>query len=187
MKPCHTNDAQNASNVGEKGQSPHLAVARQSKAAAPDLSGDLAALHIAREPERRTRRWVSGLLLLILAGAGSADRQKATVLVRIAFNALDPRILPDMGIKVTFLREADDDNAPAAQAITLVPKSAVRTENGVSYAFVVRQNTVERRVVQTGGTDGDRLEVRAELKGGDRVVLSPPSDLAEGTPIVVKQ
>lgn len=116
----------------------------------------------------------------------TADRQKATVLVRIGFNALDPRILPDMGIKVTFLREADAAAAPAAQAVTLVPKSAVRRENGASYVFVVRQETVERRAVQTGDTDGDRLEVRAGLKGGDRVVVSPPADLAEGTEIVIR-
>ena len=68
----------------------------------------------------------------------TADRQKATVLVRIGFNALDPRILPDMGVKVTFLREADAAAAPTAQAMTLVPKAAVRTENGASYVFVVR-------------------------------------------------
>lgn len=116
----------------------------------------------------------------------TADRQKATVLVRIAFNELDPRIIPDMGVKVTFLREATADAAVTAQAVTLVPKGAVRTENGGSYVFVVRQNTVERRAVQTGGSDGDRLEVRAGLKGGDQVVISPPPDLVEGAPIVVK-
>ena len=52
--------------------------------------------------------------------------------------------------------------------------------------FVVREDTVERRAVQTGGTDGDRLEVTAGLKGGDRVVVSPPAELAEGVQIVIK-
>ena len=122
----------------------------------------------------------------VITTVPTADRQKATVLVRIGFNTLDPRILPDMGIKVTFLREAAAAAAPTAQAMTLVPKSAVRTENGASYVFVVRQDTVERRAVQTGGTDGDRLEVTAGLKGGDRVVVSPPAELAEGTEIVIK-
>jgi RND family efflux transporter MFP subunit len=116
----------------------------------------------------------------------TADRQKATVLVRIGFNALDPRILPDMGVKVTFLREADSAATAVAQAVTLVPAAAVRTENGNSYVFVVRQNTVERRAIQTGGTDGDRLEVRAGLKGGDQIVISPPPELAEGVQIVIK-
>jgi RND family efflux transporter MFP subunit len=116
----------------------------------------------------------------------TADRQKATVLVRIAFDQLDPRILPDMGVKVTFLREADDDGAVSRQAVTLVPKSAIGEENGTSYTFVVRQDTVERRAVQVGGTDGDRLEVIAGLKGGDRVVVTPPPELTEGMRIVIK-
>ena len=121
----------------------------------------------------------------VIAVVPTADRQKATVLVRIGFNALDPRILPDMGVKVTFLREADAA-APVAQAMTLVPKGAVKTDNGASYVYLVQQNTVERRAIRTGGTDGDRLEVTAGLKGGDRVVVSPPPELAEGVPIIVK-
>jgi HlyD family secretion protein len=122
----------------------------------------------------------------VITTVPTADRQKATVLVRIGFNALDPRILPDMGIKVTFLRETDAADAEVAQAVTLVPKSAVRTENGASYVFLVQQDTVARRAVQTGGTDGDRLEITAGLKGGDRVVVSPPPELAEGMEIVIK-
>ncbi len=122
----------------------------------------------------------------VIAVVPTADRQKATVLVRIGFNALDPRILPDMGVKVTFLREATEGSAPAARPVALVPKSAVRTENGASYVFLVKQDTVERRAVQTAGTDGDRLEVTAGLSAGDRVVVAPPPGVAEGTPIVVK-
>jgi HlyD family secretion protein len=122
----------------------------------------------------------------VITAVPTADRQKATVLVRIAFNQLDPRILPDMGVKVTFLRDADADAAATAQPVTLVPKAAVREDGGTQYVFVVRGDTVERRAVQVGGTDGDRLEIRAGVRGGDRVVVSPPADLAEGRPIVVQ-
>ena len=122
----------------------------------------------------------------VIAVVPTADRQKATVLVRIGFNALDPRILPDMGVKVTFLREADAAAPVTAQAMTLVPKAAVKTENGNSYVYLVQQNTVERRAIKTGGTDGDRIEVTAGLKGGDRVVISPPPELAEGVQITIK-
>ena len=109
------------------------------------------------------------------------------MLVRIGFETLgDPRLLPDMGVKVTFLREAEESAKPAAQPVTLLPQAAVRTENGQSYVFVVKQDTVERRAVRTGGTDGDRLEVLAGLAAGDRVVLSPPQDLADGARIVTK-
>jgi RND family efflux transporter MFP subunit len=121
----------------------------------------------------------------VIAVVPTADRQKATVLVRIGFVALDPRILPDMGVKVTFLREADAA-APVAQAMTLVPKGAVQTDSGASFVYLVQQDTVERRAIKTGGTDGDRLEVTAGLKGGDRVVISPPPGLAEGVKIIVK-
>jgi RND family efflux transporter MFP subunit len=116
----------------------------------------------------------------------AADRQKATVLVRIGFDKLDPRILPDMGVKVTFLRADEATPAAAGQPTSLVPKAAVRTEGTTSVVFVIRGDIVERRAVQAGGTDGDRLEVRAGLQAGDRVVLSPPADLADGARVVVQ-
>jgi RND family efflux transporter MFP subunit len=117
----------------------------------------------------------------------AADRQKATVLVRIGFNELDPRILPDMGVKVTFLR-SDDDTAAAVQSapVTLVPKAAVRTDGSQEIVFVVTGDTVERRAVKTGGMDGDRVEILAGLGGGDRVVVSPPATLADGVRVTIK-
>jgi RND family efflux transporter MFP subunit len=123
----------------------------------------------------------------VITTVPAADRQKATVLVRIGFEKVgDPRILPDMGVKVTFLRDSSDSTVPTAQAVSLIPKSAVRSENDKSYVFVVRQETVERRAIQTGGADGDRLEVTAGLSAGDRVVVAPPAELAEGTRIVIR-
>jgi RND family efflux transporter MFP subunit len=124
----------------------------------------------------------------VITTVPTADRQKATVLVRIGFRALDPRILPDMGVKVTFLRDADDTSElPAAQPTSLVPKSAVKVEGEQSYVFVVTaQNTAERRAVRTGGTDGDRLEVIAGLRSGERVVVAPPPTLVDGALVVVK-
>jgi RND family efflux transporter MFP subunit len=128
----------------------------------------------------------------VITTVPAADRQKATVLVRIAFNELDPRILPDMGIKVTFLREnpgadvsakAAEDSAAAARPIVLVPKAAIRTEGKQSYAFVVVNDVVDRRAVTIGGTDGDRLEVIAGLNAGERVVVSPSVDLINGAQV----
>ena len=121
----------------------------------------------------------------------TADRQKATVLVRIGFEQLDPRLLPDMGVKVTFLREEDEAAAPAgaAQPTTLVPKAAVingQSGPGNSFVFVVAGEAVERRAVKIGGADGDRAEVTAGLRPGERVVVSPPSDLIDGAKVVVR-
>jgi RND family efflux transporter MFP subunit len=121
----------------------------------------------------------------VIAVVPTADRQKATVLVRIGFKKLDPRILPDMGVGVTFLREAEN-SAPVAQAVTLVPQGAVKTDSGTTFVFLITGQTVERRAVKIGGTDGDRVEVLAGLKGGDRVVVAPPAELAAGKQIILK-
>jgi RND family efflux transporter MFP subunit len=123
----------------------------------------------------------------VIAVVPTADRQKATVLVRIRFQQLDPRILPDMGVKVTFLREADKAAATSAQAVTLVPQGAVKTENGTPIVFVVHDKTVERRAIKVGGTDADRVEVLAGLRGGDQVVMAPPAELAAGKQIEIKK
>jgi RND family efflux transporter MFP subunit len=115
----------------------------------------------------------------------SADRQKATVLVRIGFLELDPRILPDMGVKVTFLRddaaagEAANSGA-GARPVTLVPKAAIKTDGKQAYVFVVASDRADRRAITTGGTDGDRMEVIAGLNAGERVIVSPPPELAAG-------
>jgi len=117
----------------------------------------------------------------------TADRQKATVLVRVGFDALDPRILPDMGVKVRFLREEGPETAanPARPPI-MVPKTAVRTAGSDSVVFVVRGAVVEQRAVKTGGMDGDRVEVISGLQSGERVVAPVPDTLKDGTAVTVK-
>jgi RND family efflux transporter MFP subunit len=122
----------------------------------------------------------------VITTVPTADRQKATVLVRIGFKKLDPRILPDMGVKVNFLREAGDTTTPAARPTALVPKAAIRTDNGQTFVFAITGETVERRAVKTGGADGDRIEVLAGLSAGDRVVVSPPATLVNGAKVRVK-
>jgi len=122
----------------------------------------------------------------VITTVPTADRQKATVLVRIGFQELDPRVLPDMGVKVTFLRGADDVEASASrQPVTLAPKAAIRADGSTSFVFVLRGEVVELRAIQVGGADGDRIEVRAGLQGGDRVVVSPPEGLRDGMRVKV--
>jgi HlyD family secretion protein len=121
----------------------------------------------------------------------TADRQKATVLVRIGFVKLDPRILPDMGVKVTFLRP---DAKPVSRAdeasqrpATLVPKTAVRSDNGQTVLFVMRNDgRVERRAVRTGGEDGPQLEIVAGVTRGERVVAPLPPAIKDGVQVAVK-
>jgi RND family efflux transporter MFP subunit len=123
----------------------------------------------------------------VITTVPTADRQKATVLVRIGFKALDPRILPDMGVKVTFHRQEDEDGtAPSPRAVPLVSKAAIAAEGNQSYVFVVSNaGVVDRRAVTTGGVDGDRLEVLAGLRAGERVVLAPSPELTSGASVVV--
>ena len=125
----------------------------------------------------------------VITTVPTADRQKATVLVRIGFNELDPRILPDMGVKVTFHRhEGELADASPTRAVALVPKAAIRSENGQSFAFVVSsEGVVDRRAVTTGGADGDLLEVLAGLRASERVIVSPPPALTSGARVVALQ
>jgi RND family efflux transporter MFP subunit len=116
----------------------------------------------------------------VITTVPTADRQTATVLVRIGFEKLDPRILPDMGVKVTFLREDEEKDAAAAQPVALVPRSAIKTAGGQSFVFVIAGERVDRRAISTGGVDGERIEVVAGLRAGERVVVSPPDTLAAG-------
>jgi RND family efflux transporter MFP subunit len=122
----------------------------------------------------------------VITAVPTADRQKATVLVRIGFQQLDPRILPDMGVKVRFLRTEGDAASASSRASIFVPKTAVRTSGTDSYVFVVRGAVVERRAVKVGGTDGDRVEVLSGIQSGERVVAPVPETLVDGAAVSVK-
>jgi RND family efflux transporter MFP subunit len=117
----------------------------------------------------------------VITTVPSADRQKATVRVRIGFEKLDQRILPDMGVKVSFLNErAPEAEQAAPRARFLVPKTAVRSDNGASIVFVVRDDRAERRAVRVGAADGERVEVTSGINAGERVVVDGPATLVDG-------
>jgi RND family efflux transporter MFP subunit len=118
----------------------------------------------------------------------TADRQKATVKVRISFDKLDPRILPDMGIKVTFLGDAPKPtDAKAPQAAALVPQSAIHDEAGKKVVFLVKDDKLERRAVTTGENRGSDVEIMAGLVVGDSVVVNGPADLRDGQSVAIKK
>jgi len=117
----------------------------------------------------------------------SADRQKATVKVRIGFDGLDPRILPDMGVKVSFLREAPSaSQAASAAPRVIVPKPAIRTVDGKTIVFVVKDDRVERRAVSVGLETGDQVEVISGVNAGERVVVEGPPALKDGDKVKVQ-
>ena len=117
----------------------------------------------------------------------AADRQKATVLVRIGFLELDPRILPDMGIKVAFLDEPEEDGQVPDRTIVTVPRAAVRRQEDRDVVYVVRGERVERRAVSLGGAPADDpVEIVSGLAAGEQVVTDGPPELADGDPVRVR-
>jgi RND family efflux transporter MFP subunit len=109
----------------------------------------------------------------------TADRQKATVKVRLTFDELDPKILPDMGVKVAF-RETSTVDESTTSPQSLAPLAAVREVNGQSVVFVVLDETLDRRAVSLGNESGSDVEIMAGVMPGDRVVVSGPDDLEDG-------
>jgi len=123
----------------------------------------------------------------------TADRQKATVKVRISFDKLDPRILPDMGVKVAFMAEEEakkkgaqeKDKGPKPTAI--IPKTAVRTDSGKSYVFLLRDTKIERRGVTLGNDRGSDVEIMAGVNSGDSLVARGPENLQDGQTVRINQ
>jgi RND family efflux transporter MFP subunit len=118
----------------------------------------------------------------------TADREKGTVKVRATFDQLDPRILPDMGVKLAFLGDQPPASAggPAPPAAALVPAAAVRDEGGTTVVFRVRDGVLERRAVRTGAARGDLMEILAGVAPGDLVVTAGPAGLHDGERVTVK-
>jgi RND family efflux transporter MFP subunit len=114
-----------------------------------------------------------------------ADRQKATVKVRVAFERLDPRILPDMGVKVTFFGDEPTTRATGGARV-LVPRAAVREEGGGQVVFVYRDGRVERRAVRLGQARGTNQEVLAGLSDGEQVVVNGLEGLRDGLRVQIQ-
>jgi RND family efflux transporter MFP subunit len=115
----------------------------------------------------------------VIAIIPTADRSKATVKVRIAIKQRDPRIVPDMGVRVAFLDPQPARPAPLTSGV-LVPAEAVRADGVAGVVFVYADGKVERRSVTLGETIGGQRQVRSGLRDGERVVLSPPESLKDG-------
>lgn len=118
----------------------------------------------------------------------TADRQKATVKVRITFDKLDDTILPDMGVKVGFLAPAPPAGKNSGtEAKAIVPKSAVRSDGGKQIVYLVREQKLERRAVSLGAERGADVEILAGVSPGDKLVVRGAEKLREGQAVEVKQ
>jgi RND family efflux transporter MFP subunit len=128
----------------------------------------------------------------VIAVIPTADRSKGTVTVRIALDMKDPRILPEMGVRVAFMdtgATAGPNGSAAgvpAQGAVQLPASAVQASGATGTVFVVHDNTLERRAVRIGTSAGDQLDVLSGLAAGERVAIGDFAKLRDGAKIHVE-
>jgi RND family efflux transporter MFP subunit len=117
----------------------------------------------------------------------TADREKATVKVRISFLKLDSRMLPDMGIKVAFLGDAPPAADKNAAAAVVIPADAVHDDNGEKIVFLFKTDHVERQAITLGQPRGNDVEVVAGLTAGDTVVVKSTAPLGDGEAVAIQK
>ena len=118
----------------------------------------------------------------VIAIIPTADRQKSTVKVRVGFDKLDPRILPDMSVKVAFREKS----GTAGHSVT-VPKSALRSQDGHDVLFVVKAGRAERRAVSVSNARDDHVTLSAGVSVGEKVVVDSPAELVDGAAVREKK
>ena len=126
----------------------------------------------------------------VIAIIPTADRSRATVRVRVALKLKDPRIVPDMGVRVSFL-DSDDDAADAAAEAepapgVLVPAAALVSHDGRDLVFVLQDGRARSTQVQVGERRGANARIASGLAIGERVILSPPDTLDDGDAVNVE-
>ena len=123
----------------------------------------------------------------VIAIVPSADRGKATVKVRVALEQKDARMVPDMGVRVSFLGSKPTATAQAPKGV-LVPSQAVVQRDGQSVVFVVIDSKAAQRGVKPAPQDVGTMKLLPDaVKVGERVILSPPPSLRDGTEVSIKE
>jgi HlyD family secretion protein len=120
----------------------------------------------------------------VLAIIPTADRQKATVRVRVAFDALDERILPQMGVRVAFL-ELETERGPEATGF-MVAREALHQDGTEYWVWVIRDGVLERQPVTVDAPDASPVVVTSGLEEGESVVVQGPADLEPGWRVRVR-
>lgn len=116
----------------------------------------------------------------VIAIIPTADRSKATVKVRIGLDVKDDRIVPDMGVRVSFLEESKPvgpDARPPRGVI--VPRTALRREGGQDIVFVLKDGRAQRRAVTLGGDFGNSRQVESGVSPGEAVIVAAPAELED--------
>jgi RND family efflux transporter MFP subunit len=116
----------------------------------------------------------------------TADRSKATVLVKVGFKNYDSRVLPEMSAKVNFYTQKIDEKLVDQKPVLVIPGSAVRSENGKAYVFTVENNKAKSVEVELGQKFGDFVEIKSGLNNGDQVIESLTDKIKNGTEVEVE-
>jgi RND family efflux transporter MFP subunit len=119
----------------------------------------------------------------------TADRQRATVQVKVSITDRDPRILPEMGARVDFMEPEPPAGAlkPAAPPRIRVPADAVKQQNGQSIVWLVRDGKLQARQIDAGPVSAGFREVRSGLSGGELIVVSGADQGKEGQRVKTTQ
>lgn len=130
-------------------------------------------------PEKRYRGYVSKIV-------PTADRAKATVLVKVKFTSYDRRVLPEMSAKVTFLTAESTAATEETKSVLAVPSTAVANRNGRQVVFVVRENVAREVPVTVGKPLGALVEIQQGISAGEKVIARVNEKIEDGVKVVVK-
>ena len=130
-------------------------------------------------PQQRYPGYVSNIV-------PTADRAKATVMVKIKFKQYDQRVLPEMGAKITFLAAGSSGAAVESKALLTVPAAAVTTRDGRQVVFQIKDDRAVEVPVSTGKKIGSSIEITSGLKEGDKVISRIDDRIKAGTKVALK-
>ncbi len=129
--------------------------------------------------EKRYRGYVNKII-------PTADRAKATVMLKIRFSDRDERVLPEMSAKVSFLKPETPQQAEAAPPKVMIPLAAIATRDGKKVVFRIAGDKAAQMLVQTGVVSGSLVEITDGLSGGERIVTRPSEKLRDGAAVTIK-
>jgi RND family efflux transporter MFP subunit len=144
------------------------------------VSGQGCEIRLDAYPDRRYLGYVTKIV-------PTADRAKATVLVKIKFRDYDERVLPEMGAKITFFAAGSDESAAQTKPLLMLPATAVATRNGRLVVFQVKDDRAAEIPVVLGQRLGNLVEIKEGLKEGDKVVGNIDQALRNGAKVSIKK
>jgi len=113
----------------------------------------------------------------------TADRSKATVLVKVGFKNYDSRVLPEMSAKVNFFTQKIDESLAEQKPVLVIPNGAIRNENGKSYVFKIEADKAKKIEITIGQKFGDFVEVKSGLNSGDQIIDSLTDKIKDGSEV----